>query len=89
MEKAQERRSIPLVALRIVESALGPFLVDDDIATGPSRLELLALSLNLDPDTLRELLRAEIQERRRERSLALGEARPPGREVGDRRLGGL
>ena len=58
------------MALRIVESALGPFLVDDDIATGPSRLELLALSLNLDPDTLRERLRAEVQERLRERGLA-------------------
>jgi hypothetical protein len=61
------RRSILSVALRIIESALGPFLIDDDLAAAPSRLELLALELDIDPDALRERLRDEVQERLRQR----------------------
>ena len=54
------------MALRIVESKFGAMLVDDDPALAPSRLELLALELDIDPDALRQRLRDEIQRRRRE-----------------------
>lgn len=66
----EERRSIPCVTLRVVESKFGAILVDDDPATAPSRLELLALELDIDPDALRERLRGEVQERLRARGLA-------------------
>jgi hypothetical protein len=57
------------VALRIVETSLGPILVDDenDAQRGaPTRLELLADELGVDTDTYRDLLRDEIARRRRE-----------------------
>jgi len=57
------------VTLRIVETALGPILIDDenDAQRGaPSRLELLADELGVDADTYRDRLRDEIQRRRRE-----------------------
>jgi hypothetical protein len=46
------RRSIPIVALRIVETSIGPILVDDenDARRGaPTRLELLAEELGVTP----------------------------------------
>jgi hypothetical protein len=58
------------VALRIIESKFGAILVDDDPAAAPSRLELLALELGVDPDTFRDRLRDEVQRRLREKGEA-------------------
>jgi hypothetical protein len=60
------------VALRIVETAFGPVLIDDEhagptMSSAPTRLELLAVEIGLDADALRDRLRGEIQRRRRER----------------------
>jgi len=56
------------VALRIVETALGPILIDENDAQrgAPTRLEVLAEELGVDAGTYRGLLRDEIKRRRRE-----------------------
>ena len=55
------------MALRIVETSVGPVLVDDEHAVleppPPTRLELIAEELGVDPDTLRDRLRDEMQRR--------------------------
>ena len=59
--------------MRIVETVLGPILVDDEqVAITPTktRLEALAAELGMDAETYRELLRDEIQRRRRGRAQA-------------------
>jgi hypothetical protein len=58
------------VALRIIETATGPILVDDEpveTPSSPTRLEALAAELGMDADSYRDLLRNEVQRRRRER----------------------
>ena len=58
------------MALRIVETTHGSFLVDDEeltLSSGPTRLEALAVELGLDPDALRDRLRVEVQRRLRGR----------------------
>ena len=54
------------MALRIVETAFGPFLIDEENTRQgpPTRLELLAEELGVDADTYRDLLRDEIERRR-------------------------
>jgi hypothetical protein len=61
-----------VVALRIIETPSGPVLVDDGPAAGlgpppPTRLELIAEKLAVDPDEYRLWLEDEIQRRLRAR----------------------
>jgi hypothetical protein len=59
----KDRRNIPSVALRIIETPSGPVLVDDADAgpeQPPTRLELIAEDLGVDADTYRDRLRDEI-----------------------------
>ena len=61
------------MALRIIETATGPILVDDEpvpTSAGPTELELLAEALDMDADALRDRLRDEVQRRLRENGLA-------------------
>ena len=61
------------MALRILETATGPILVDDEQAASTptkTRLEALAAEIGMDAETYRELLRDEIQRRRRGRAHA-------------------
>jgi hypothetical protein len=70
VDTCREGHSIPTVALKVFETALGPILVDDEQAA-PTELELIAEELGVDPDTLRDRLRNEIQRRRRERGMGV------------------
>jgi hypothetical protein len=76
---APERRSIPAVPQKLVETAFGAFLIVDANAwpsprrswPGPmSRLERLGERAGIDADELRASLHWQIQVRLRERGLA-------------------